>query len=327
MSGNKQYSFSNKEDVYNFLDELSFVYEFKEIGDDLSCFYLDFVRLMDMVQDNKYIKIYHDVQTGKKSVNAKEASKPVKKICAERLSIPLEKYEEKLEENVLELCKININNWINYINKKYKNKIILTTPSINQDRSIDELTNPNNGNSNIVGVKEEIESKEEEKERYLSDLYEFLSNIESKIKQAKERGEEDTSEYKKLVSIRIDVLKDINIIRRSYGEVLGNQNSSGRRSFVSYDSENPEYQNIISEHEGVLNEVRDDQLSEQKKQEKLKLIKNIAKKVLTNRQYIIFEFYYFNGLTQQEIADLMGVSKQMINKDIPIIVQKIKASI
>lgn len=71
----------------------------------------------------------------------------------------------------------------------------------------------------------------------------------------------------------------------------------------------------------------EEQLYEFKKEDKIKEIKNIAKNILTNRQYIIFEFYYFNELTQQEIADLMGDSRSAIKMELPRIIEKIRRKI
>lgn len=108
---------------------------------------------------------------------------------------------------------------------------------------------------------------------------------------------------------------------------MGKQNSHGRTSFTYYDHENNEYRYIIEAHETQLDNFEQDQLDEYIKEEKIKNIKKVAKNILTNRQYIIFELYYFNDLTQQEIADLTGIQQPNVNRDLKNAIMKIKENI
>lgn len=322
----KEYSFSSTEDVYDFLNKLGFIYERKEKDEELLHFYIDFLRLVDKVDNNKYIVLYHDVKVGKYSEKSTKTKNSTEEICANILKIDKNEFDEGLLNNVEGVVKENKQEWLEYINKKYKNKTIVSEP-MKKKEQVDtigcDISSKKTVKNKIELTQEQLQQKEED----LSGLYEYLDNIENRLDSLSKSNKKGVDEYKKLTNIKIQVQKDINIIRKSYGEVLGNQNNMGRRSFVSYDSENPNYQYIVSTHENYLNDLEEEQLYEFKKEDKIKEIKNIAKNILTNRQYIIFEFYYFNELTQQEIADLMGDSRSAIKMELPRIIEKIRRKI
>lgn len=322
----KEYSFSSVEDVYDFLSRLGFIYEKKEKDEELLHHYIDFLRLIDKIDNNEFIILYHDAKIGRHSSKHTKTASDIGDICAKIMKINKNEFDEGLLGNVEDVVKINKQEWLEYINKKYKNKIIVSEP-IKKKEQIDTI---NRNTSSEKTVKNKIELTQEQlqqKEKDLSGLYEYLDDIENRLDTLSKSDKKGTDEYKKLTNIKIQVQKDINIIRKSYGEALGNQNKMGRRGFVSYDSENPNYQHIVSTHENYLSNLKDEQIYELKKEEKIKEVKNIAKKILTNRQYIIFEFYYFNGLTQQEIADLMGLDQRNITNDLKIIINKIKKNL
>ena len=52
-----------------------------------------------------------------------------------------------------------------------------------------------------------------------------------------------------------------------------------------------------------------------------------AIKILNARQQLIIELIYFKGMTQQEVADLFGISKQAINKLLNKIYKKLREKI
>lgn len=158
----------------------------------------------------------------------------------------------------------------------------------------------------------------------LKDLISYENEVKKEIDLLASKGKSDSKRYRYLVKTRIQLIRDINIIRRSYGEVLGKQNSHGRTSFTYYDHENNEYKYILEAHETQLDNLEQDQLDEYIKEEKIKSVKKVAKNILTNRQYIIFELYYFNDLTQQEIADLMGIPRPNVTRELGVIIKKIR---
>lgn len=322
----KEYSFSSIEDVLDFLNKLSFIYEKKEKDEGLLHFYIDFSRLVSKVSNNKFILLYHDVKVGKYNEKHTKTKNNTEEICANILKINKNEFNEGLLSNVEGIVRENKQEWLEYINKKYKNKIIVPEPT-NKKEQVDTIGCDTNSKKIVKNKIELTQEQLQQKEEDLSGLYEYLDNIENRLDSLSKSNKKGTSEYKKLTNIKIQVQKDINIIRKSYGEVLGKQNNMGRISFVSYDNESPNYQYIVSTHENYLNDLEEGKLYELKKEEKIKEIKNIAKNILTNRQYIIFEFYYFNGLTQQEIADIMGIPRPNVTREIGTITNKIKTKI
>ena len=60
---------------------------------------------------------------------------------------------------------------------------------------------------------------------------------------------------------------------------------------------------------------------------KLSKIVDIACEVLTDKQYIYFDLYFFQGLRQQEIAELTGDNQSTISRNINSIIEKLKKSL
>lgn len=327
----KNFSLSSVEDVYDFLNKLSFIYEGKHKNDEMFSVYCKFINLIRDINDNKYINVYHDIQVGKINVRGKKGN--ILEVCSKLLGVNEEIFKKKLEQNVSDLVNANLIEWRNYINNKYKN-VYFYEEFKKVERLKETLKDTNEKkivNCGVTPLKADITKKnvcnDVKKEEDLKDLVEYEQQLEEKINKLTQEGKSETRECRKLVGIRIDVRKDINIIRRSYGEVLGRQNSRGRTTFTSYDHENKEIRYIIEAHEKYLNDISLGQLEEFEKEEKIKKIRKVAEEVLTNRQFIIFELYYFNELTQQEIADLTGILQPNVNRDIKNSIEKIKEKI
>lgn len=325
MSEEIRFSLSSEEDVYDFLSKLSYIYEGKEKDVEMFSIYCEFADLIEIIPSNEYIKLYHDMQVGKIKSN-KDGT--IIEQCSQLLKVSTEEFKSLLHANVLGVKNARYEKWLDYINSRYKNVLFskkLGSESKQASILHSEIKPP--------ALQKRLEKtlltdkQQEQKERDLSDLVEYADRLEEEINKMNRAGASGSQESKKLAGIRIQVLKDINIIRKSYGEVLGSQNSHGRRSFISYEGDSNFCEEIIDCHEKQKNYGQQDQINEIDKEEKLNSIKNIAKNILTNRQYLIFEFYYFGNLTQQEIADMMGFSQQMVNKDLKNIVKKIKEKI
>ena len=54
---------------------------------------------------------------------------------------------------------------------------------------------------------------------------------------------------------------------------------------------------------------------------------DVIEKDLTEKQREVIELYWFDRLTQQQIADELGISKQNVNKRLQLAYTKIKTSL
>lgn len=118
MSETIRFSLSSEEDVYDFLNKLSFIYEGKQKDIEMMSIYHRFEELVGDVPNNRYITIYHDVQIGK--INSKKRGSVVK-TCSELLGVEEEEFEVGLDLNVKDVVRLNLEKWREYINQRYKN--------------------------------------------------------------------------------------------------------------------------------------------------------------------------------------------------------------
>lgn len=319
----KEYSFSSVEDIRDILENFDVTYEFKNVSEKHFNLYIDFTNLTRQVQDSgvsiECVTRYIKVKTGKTDVFS---YKSVEEQCADELGIGLEQFEDKLEGEIEELVEHNKKNWLSYIRNNYGEKIELQEPPKRVEKAEvvkqDLKTSGHNGKFDV-----DIKGMN----RDLADYLSYLEEINRKLEELEKEGKKGTSEYSKLTTIKIQVQKDINIIRRSYGDKIGNQNSGGRTSFTPYDHENKEFAHIIEAHEEYLANLLDSQLSEHKKNKLTNKVKKIAREVLTNRQFIIFKLYYFNDLTQQEIAEIVDLKRHSVSEYLTRAVERIKQNL
>lgn len=332
----KDVSFSSYEDIYNTLLKLDLIYNDFEDGNLYAGFiYNDLVQLMGKIDDAEYIKMYHDIQLGIIPMKIDDHEKKIEDVAAENLNITSYEYIQNLNVNIEKMVEVNYSLWIKSINKQFKNKLIKD--------SIDE--------KDILAHMNDVKLKEIDfirkyvysNERYhldilpkdIEELYEYRDYIINKINEFEEmKGKYFKKDnvrftyYKNKISqytnIKIEVNKDISILKDHYFIPKGNQNNKGKKEFIRYNSNSS---HIINAQAKTMYTSKLQQIELITSDIDVGKIKEIARKVLTNRQYIIFELYYLNGLTQQEIADIIEVSQPFIKKSLDKIINKIKESI
>lgn len=333
----KDISFSSFEDVYDVLLKLDLIHnDFKDGNLYAGFIYNDLVNLIKKINNSQYIKLYHDIQLGIIPMIVFDHDKTIEEFAAEKLNISSYEYIEKLNENIQDIVNLNCILWLESINKTYKNKLIKNE---SDDKKI--LTHINDEKlKELDFIRKYVYSNEryqlDELPKDIQELYDFRDYIIKKIDEFKDMKEKYYEKddvlfeyYKSRLSqyetIKIGVNKDISILKKHYSIPKGNQNNKGKKEFISYYSDDGsipnkvlikhEYQNYhnkLSQHEKLESEVY------------VSKIKEIAKKILTNRQYIIFELYYLNGFTQQETADIMGIPRPNVTSELKIIINKIK---
>lgn len=326
MSEAIKFSLSSEEDIYDFLNKLSYIYEGKEKDDEMFSVYCDFTELVKAIPSNEYITLYHDVKIG--GTNSRKSKNTIEEYCSHLLNIEVEEFDSLLLANIVSLKRANYDRWLSFINTKYKNvdfRQEVNNSSQSQHTPINrtvELPKPRKLRKTVI-----TSEQEENKRKDMQGLLDYVTTLEKNIKLHENNGEGESNTCRKMVGTRIQVLKDINIIRKSYGEALGRQNNIGKRSFTSYEGGTSSYDEAVYAHEEQQKLIKENQQEGAEREEKLKAIKKVAKNVLTNRQFIIFEFYYFNELTQQEIADVMGIKQNTVSEYIDRLISKIQSNI
>ena len=336
-------SLNSIEDIYDFLWQLDFVYMQYQNGNEFAnCLYNDFLDLIEQMEDYeeglaKYIKLYHDVQIGK--VPLREYDNLSEKLgVTDIISLvtgeELSKVEERLHYEITEMYEFNKLTWLRTNKNKYKDIEITYEDEkdkivhINEDKLIKldyMIKYTHHANRYKDDFKpSEIEELEEYREIILKniDKYKKLSN--------KYKGEntERYTKYRGLLSkfnaIKIQIDKDIGELKRHYNLPIGKQNQYGRRSFVSYNSGISE---IADSHENSKRNLIEEQIDYFNVKYSVGKLHKIAEKKLTERQLMIYKLYYENGLTQREIADIMGERRDNIKNGIKAILKKINKNL
>lgn len=325
-------SLNSIEDIYDFIYRLDIVYnEYKDGSEEALILYNEFRDLIKNIKNNTYIAHYHDAVLGLKPLTNDDYNKDINEVCASRIGITVDEFKEGLHKNICDIHKLKQKRWLN----QFKNKLISldyksneTVKHFNEQQLLEidfikKYVNPR------------LAYRHEEKPKVISELYQYKDYIQNKIKQVekelKKHKNKDNDNYKKynkelkkLKAIKIQIDKDLKIIKEHYGLTIGKQNSNGAKTTVGY---NGNIREIFEAHENKLQEDKDSFYKEINNRMYVDKFKEIAEKVLTNRQYLIFEMYYFNGMTQQEIADIMGIPRQNVTREIDFILKKIKENI
>jgi len=333
----KDLGLNSVEDIYDLLFRLDIIQAEKEQGNDEAFFlFNDLINSLQYINENKYIKSYINIQLGITPMGVNDYDKEIEEVCSERMGISIEKFKEGLHKNVEDVYEYLKNKRSKWIDSYYKNKVIDMNLKVNKEYELlSDVTELYQIDFNKKYMDHKIIYRNIEKPKSLEELESYQKDLELKIKETKRKlnkyRKKDNkrflkykNELSKLQTLNIQVRKDINIIRECYGETLGHQNKKGKKDTVSYDSNMSE---IVNAHEEQLAKEKYESYSAIDANIEVGKLQKIAEKILTSRQYIIFELYYLNGMTQQEIAEIMGDFKGNISNDIKIINKKISKNL
>lgn len=329
----KDLGLNSIEDIYDLLFRLDIIQAEKEQGNDEAFFlFNDLINSLQYITENKYIKSYIDIQLGITPMGVDDFDKEVEEVCAERMGMSIDEFKNGLHKNIEDVYEYLKNKRAEWVESYYKNKVIDINLRKNKEYELlSDVTKLYQIDFNKKYMDHKIVYRNVKKPKSLKELESYQKELESKIKETKRKlnkyRKKDNkrffkykNELSKLQSLNIQVRKDINIIRECYGETLGNQNGKGKKDVVSYDSSMGE---IVNAHEEQLAIEKYESYSVIDANIEVGKLQKIAEKILTSRQYIIFELYYLNGMTQQEIAEIMGVLQPDIKKDLQRIIKKI----
>lgn len=319
-------SFSSEEDIYKLLWMIDIVYEEAYQGNhEALCIINDLKNLIDI--DNDALIEYIKIQNGKKPLSVKDFGKEIPEVVAERLGITKEDCERQIHKGVLDIINKNYELWSNWIKNKYKNTCIeYSKNKIKIKHHIEDEILKQMDYERKYCIKKNIFEGEE----YPEDLQELI-NIQkqnyNKLTKLKEKLQKDKKkielkeEIRKRISYNIQLTKDVGILKRHYNILVDKTNWKGVTTHVSFeefqlhnmDDFEKEKQNIVKHQR----EKFEDEWQVEK-------IKETAKKVLTIKQYAIFNLYFINGLTQEKIAQIVNDTQGNISRDINNIIKKLK---
>ena len=163
---------------------------------------------------------------------------------------------------------------------------------------------------------------------YPEDLQELIELLNSnkikldKLKAIKLRTGSEKSEMNKRIKLDISIRDDINILKDHY-KIPRNHNYTEGQDVSN--NELMYYKRKPIEFEELVEKEYDN--SEALNEWQVEKIKNIASKILTKRQLVVFSLYYESRLTQQEIASIINDDQRNVADAIKRIIKKIKEKI
>ena len=332
---NKQYekiSFSSKEDIYDFLWHYDLIFlDAKKGNIDALCVIQDF---NEFLFENKQVRLpyvheYINMQIGETKV--KDCDLSVIESLAKFYNIDEVKMENTLDEEINTIVELNEKKWKENIMKKYGDILRDYTPKtpkkveksareIEQEQMLLDIDWERK-----YGTKRERKKFEGTEEDYpieLKDLiraFEFNQNRMNELKEISERNAEEKKELNMRINQAKSLHEDIKYVKDQYG-IEGSVDRAEKfteKNVYSYDGDmhSIEFQGDVLEHSFHVDAW------------KLNHIREVAERVLTPKQNTIFELYFFNGMKQIEVANLIGESKGNISRDIKIATNKVRSNL
>ncbi|MBX0320171.1 RNA polymerase sigma factor [Shouchella clausii] len=338
----------NVSEIKEVANSLDMIYLSRSLGNaEASALYNDFISLMSQIKDSRFIRAYHDVKIGiiasKKLKAARqlgESPKPFEgtpeEEAAHLLDISVEEMQEGLLTNYQAMSDQAYSQWATYIqayaNSYNKSKAKLSTKPSQWSK---DLTLNTEKLIELDQLKKHVHPRHAYRKSFeptsLSELENYRKTIAKKLSESKKKAikykeinpslfTEYRNEYKKLAAIKIQVDKDIGLLKKIHKLPVGNQNQKGKKEMISYESsfDAPLYDDY-NKKECVLEQIQDI-----KKEQLLEKIRSLAEKTLTPKQQVVFHLYYFLGLKMKEIADMIGVSQPAVKQQLNTIVKKIR---
>lgn len=313
------YSLSSVEDVYKTLWFLDIIYQEKENGNtEAMAIYND---LAELFNQNKVCDTYLKIQTGKIPLSHNDYGKEIIEIVAKKLKMGRYECEKILNESIKKVVEMNFEKWEKCVNQRFKGEVIASSYSCEKD---DEKLKQLDYNIKYKNSTSYVESEYPDDLKTLIDIQKSIKDKIKNLKNKKRLNKKDKEQLRKLTTYHIDVCKDISILKEHYKIPIANTNKKGSLEFTSYDENFGFLYEDDEDYTVQALELKNDKLENEYS---IWRIKQIAKEVLTKKQLVIFNLYYIAGMTQQEIGDLLGMTKQAVNDFTKKIITKIKNNI
>jgi len=331
-------SYSSEEDIYDILWLLDIIFQDAQKGNKEAL-----ITLRDLNNlDTKYNPVFDEycyIQMGFRPMKLEDQGKEIIEVVAKRLNMTKEECERKMLVAVLHIKKTNLNNWYDYINKNYKSHIIAARKKNFVDYliSLPKITLASHDGSNITSeslwqvdyCKKYVVAKHIYKGDTYPEDFQELIELQGKneilvkaLSKNKDKTKNEKTELSKRIKLQKTLQEDINILKDHYriprNHYYTESQDVSYKELMYYKKKLPPHEEYI-EREYDSTEVLDEWQIEK--------IKDIANKILTKRQLVVFSLYYESRLTQREIANILTEDQGNIAHDLKRIIKKIKENI
>ena len=306
-------SFSSVEDVYDVLWLLDAIIDgYEDFNVEALATKIDFVNLTNEINSN-VLNEYILIQIGEKPLKTEDYGKEILEVVAERLNLSLIECEQELAKSIELLVSQNYRLWYRWYLQNYKDKMVCQNnihPSPFNDlegwKDIDYRQK--------YLWKKNIQPSDEFPNEF-NELLEYRNKNLNEIKWYQSRTnltEKQQEKLKFLKKNQIEIDKDISKIKRSLSLPINKNNQCGKKEIVSFDDARDQYDSFdtydLKTYDGLT----------------YSKIINIADKVLTNKQKVIFYLYFENQLTQTEIANIVNDDQGNISRVLQKSIEKIR---
>lgn len=324
-------SLSNEDDVQDIINTLDSI-----VHDANSGNYEALITLIDfssLLNKNKVMVEYFRILTGKdgykpnKDGGSDDYGKSIIELVSERLGLAKEECEEMFNNSIKSIVENNLELWLEWVNKNFKGKCKVK----NKGKYLYNWDDDSSFYQLDFNRKYVVDSKMYKELGFPKDLQELIDvqkknkNIIAELEQLKKDrviNKEQKKQLKKRNKFDIDLSKDIIILKQHYNIEIKNTNTKGKKEFISYSEEyTDKYSNKDLEfaEKNIFDSIIDDL--------QIKKIKEVANKILTDKQLVIFNLYYISEMTQQEIANLLDLKQHTIAEYLSRTVEKIKSNL
>ena len=335
----KHISFSCQEDVYNILWQIDCVYLDAAKGNvEALALLSDLTSLMDKCNVSQVMKEYVDIMSGQKPLCTQDYDKEITAVIAKRLNQQTCEVQEQLSNDIKSVVNQNATDWLDHVNKKYKNQFF----NFNKDFYTDNTINKYKSEADAWALdhsrkysKRSLVYDGKDYPEILKEKIAYRDAIKSKadyyFKQKEKYYKHDNEryffygkKYKKLARQEIELNHEIVDLKKHYKIPVQQTNKKGKIHFGSIDHPNEdfemilckkEYEEDMEDYDGIISKVN------------VGKIKQIAEKVLTDKQYMMFSMYYIAGMTQAEIVGITGEGQYSISRELSRCINKIKEHI
>jgi len=307
---------TDEESAYEMLWILDRIFTDAESGEeDAILLYNDIINVFNKVS-NRVLNEYVSIQTGKSPMCLEDHGKSIVEVIGERLSLNAEDINREINESIKQAIELYNDAWLRCLKNKYGNTITVTP---NKKKETYESRIPDESYYEIDYKIKYLRNKKYEKKNIteIEDLLQVKENNNKRLEELR-KIKTKTKEEKKELNSRIKMSKQINDDLEEYGHYVERIRSNKIHIIGGY---NEELGNAQQEIHDIELETGLDNIIDEFNIEKIKIIAN---EILTPKQVIIFNLYYFGNLRQVEIAEILGEDKRVISKNIIRLTDKVR---
>lgn len=313
-------SFSNVEDVYEVIERLDEIFFDAYNGNhEALVILIDLENLINDIESEEHKNFmleYLLIQTGQKPMEAKD--KNIFEVISQRLNLDKEYCQQLFLKSIDLIIENNYEKWLDFYYNNYFGKSVPVKEKVKKSNSLidDESFLATDYMrkyvvSNFKYNKENLPEDLQQFIDYKQHNYNEIKYLQQELKKEKDKEKKKNieQEIKKRIRVEVDLNRDISTLKDIY-KIQKSKVKKTKTTILKY-WDNYNYSKNENNY-SVIDEVN------------INKINNVAKKILTDRQYIIFDLYYNVGLTQQKIAIILNDDQRNITNDLKYLIKKIK---